>query len=58
MNGCRIPHFGLKRQHQNLKNEILEATDQVLSSGQLVAGRKTKDFEDWLKSKTKTKSFL
>lgn len=55
MNGCRIPHFGLKRQHQNLKNEILEVTDQVLSSGQLVAGNKTKDFENWLKSKTKTK---
>lgn len=47
-----IPHFGLDRQYQTLKNELLEVTDQVLKSGQYVSGYFTDRFESWLKYKT------
>ncbi len=49
-----IPFFGLPRQYHNLKQELLDATDKVLSSGQLVDGLYTKKFEDWLKNRCKT----
>lgn len=51
MSGYRIPFTGLKRQYNNLQEEILEATHQVLSSGQLMNGQKTLDFESWLAHK-------
>lgn len=50
-----IPHFGLAKQYVNLKDELLEATDQVLSSGILMNGPFTTMFEDWLTTRTKAK---
>jgi dTDP-4-amino-4,6-dideoxygalactose transaminase len=55
MSGYRIPHFGLKRQYQNLRDELLDATDRALKDGQLVNGHYTRSFEDWLKYRTGTK---
>lgn len=49
-----IPHFGLKRQYKNLKDEILDATDRALRDGQLMNGHYTRSFEEWLKHKTQT----
>jgi dTDP-4-amino-4,6-dideoxygalactose transaminase len=51
MSGYLIPHFGLVRQHNYLREELLEATDLVLQSGQLIAGEYTKKFEEWLQNK-------
>lgn len=48
MSGFRIPFTGLQRQYNNLRNEILESTDQVLQSGQLMNGPWTNKFENWL----------
>lgn len=58
MNGWQIPHFGLKRQHENLKDEILAATDVALRSGDLIDGAFTEAFCKWLKNKTKTRYAL
>jgi dTDP-4-amino-4,6-dideoxygalactose transaminase len=55
MSGYQIPHFGLKRQYKNLKDELLDATDRALKDGQLMGGHYTRSFEEWLKHKTKTK---
>lgn len=49
-----IPFFGLERQYKNLKDELLEATDKVLSSGNLMNGDYTAKFETWLAMRTKT----
>jgi len=54
MTGYKIPHFGLKRQYNNLREELLVATDQVLQSGSWVNGQYTDEFVGWLKSKTRT----
>jgi len=54
MSGYQIPHFGLARQYKNLKEELLDATDRALSTGQLVGGIYTRSFESWLAVKTKT----
>lgn len=48
----KIPHFGLARQHNYLKEELLSATDLVLKSGQFIAGEYTKKFEEWLQDRT------
>lgn len=50
-----IPHFGLTRQYQNLKEETLDITDKVLTSGILVNGEYTNKFEEWLKHRTKAR---
>ena len=55
MSGLQVPHFGLKRQYKNLKDELLDATDRALKDGQLVGGHYTRSFEEWLKHRTKTK---
>jgi dTDP-4-amino-4,6-dideoxygalactose transaminase len=55
MSGYQVPHFGLKRQYKNLKDELLDATDRAMKDGQLVGGHYTRSFEEWLKHKTKTK---
>ena len=55
MSGLVIPHFGLKRQYSNLRDELLDATDRALKDGQLVGGHYTRSFEEWLKHRTKTK---
>jgi dTDP-4-amino-4,6-dideoxygalactose transaminase len=46
-----VPFFGLDRQYTNLKDELLEATNDVLSSGRLMSGKYTEQFEDWLAKK-------
>lgn len=40
-----IPFFGLDRQYSSIKDEILAATDQVLSSGKVLDGDYTRRFE-------------
>lgn len=55
MSGYQIPHFGLKRQYKNLKDELLQASHDALKDGQLVGGHFTRSFEEWLKHRTKTK---
>lgn len=52
MSTSKITHFGLKRQYKNLKQELLHATDEVLSSGKLIDGKFTYKFCDWLKERT------
>ena len=49
-----IPFFGLTKQYKNLKDELLEATDKVLSSGNLMNSEYTAKFETWLAMRTKT----
>lgn len=48
MTGLQIPFFGLRRQYHNLRQEILDATDGVLRSGQVMNGNHTVEFEHWL----------
>ena len=55
MNGLKIPFTGLKKQYNNLRTEILDATDEVLRSGQLMAGNFTAEFENWLSKKNHSK---
>jgi len=50
-----IPFFGLDRQYNRLKEELLEVTDDVLSSGQLMSGKYTNAFERWLADKNHSK---
>jgi len=50
-----VPFFGLDRQYTNLKVELLEATDKVLSSGRLMSGKYTEEFEDWLAKKNNSR---
>ncbi len=40
-----IPFFGVKRQYQELRKEILDVTDRVYSTGQVLDGHYTKEFE-------------
>jgi dTDP-4-amino-4,6-dideoxygalactose transaminase len=40
-----IPFFGISRQYQNLREELLEVIDQVYSTGQVLDGNYTKEFE-------------
>jgi dTDP-4-amino-4,6-dideoxygalactose transaminase len=54
MTTSRIAHFGLARQYRNLKDELLDATDKVLRSGQLMDGATTAAFETWLAMRTGT----
>jgi len=51
MNGLTIPFTGLKKQYNTLRTEILDATDAVLRSGQLMQGNCTAEFENWLAKK-------
>ena len=55
MNGLKIPFTGLKKQYNTLRTEILEVTDEVLRSGQLMAGNYTAEFENWLARKNHSK---
>ena len=49
----QIPFNGIPRQYAALKTEILDATDQVLQSGNLMTGEWTATFEDWLAKKNR-----
>ena len=53
--GLTIPFTGLRKQYNNLRTEILEATDEVLRSGQLMNGNYTAEFESWLAKKNHSK---
>lgn len=46
--GSEIAFTGLQRQYKNLREVILEVTDDVLATGQHMLGPYTKQFEDWL----------
>jgi dTDP-4-amino-4,6-dideoxygalactose transaminase len=48
MNGLKIAFTGLKKQYNILRAEILDVTDEVLRSGQLMQGNYTAEFENWL----------
>lgn len=49
-----IKFFGLDRQFKNLSTELMDATHEVLSSGILMNGKYTSEFETWLAMRTKT----
>ena len=55
MNGLTIPFTGLKKQYNNLRTKILDVTDVVLRSGQLMDGNYTAEFESWLAKKNGVK---
>ena len=40
-----IPFFGIKRQYQEIKEQLLDITDKVYSSGQVLDGNYTEKFE-------------
>ena len=42
---AKIPFFGVDRQYNNLREEILDATDLVYQSGQMLDGTKTRELE-------------
>ena len=48
MSGYLIPHFGLKRQYDNLQDELLDATHDALKEGVLINGPYTAALESWL----------
>jgi dTDP-4-amino-4,6-dideoxygalactose transaminase len=55
MTGLQIPFTGLKKQYNTLRTEILDVTDEVLRSGQLMSGNYTAEFENWLAKKNRSK---
>jgi dTDP-4-amino-4,6-dideoxygalactose transaminase len=46
-----IPFFGVKRQYANLRKEILDVVDTVYSTGQVLDGHYTKEFENQIAKK-------
>lgn len=55
LTGLTIPFNGLKKQYNNLRSEILDVTDEVLRSGQLMNGNYTAEFENWLAKRNHTR---
>lgn len=55
MTGLQIPFTGLKKQYNVLRTEILDVTDEVLRSGQLMLGNYTTEFENWLARRNHSK---
>lgn len=53
--GLTIPFTGLRKQYAALRNEILDATDEVLRSGKLMNGNNIAEFEHWLAQKNHVK---
>ena len=53
--GLTIPFTGIQRQYNNLRTEILDATDSVLRSGNLMSGNWTAEFEHWLSKRNHSK---
>ena len=51
----KIPFFGVDRQYSNLREEILDATDQVYSSGKTLDSRFTEQFERTIAKMTERK---
>lgn len=52
MHGFLIPHFGLKRQYDNLQDELLEVTHEAMKEGILINGPFTAAIESWLRDYT------
>ena len=50
-----IPFTGIQRQYRDLRQEILDITDRVLSTGQVMDSTYTWKFEDWLAQKNHVK---
>ena len=55
MTGLKIPFTGLQKQYSNLRSEILDRTDEVLRSGQLMNGNYTAEFEAWLAQRNRVR---
>jgi dTDP-4-amino-4,6-dideoxygalactose transaminase len=53
MTGLTIPFTGLKKQYSSIRNEILDVTDEVLRSGNLMSGNHSVEFEHWLARKNR-----
>ena len=53
--GLTIPFTGLRKQYNTLREQILNATDEVLRSGVLMNGNNTAEFEHWLAKKNRVK---
>lgn len=51
----KIPFTGISRQYVTLREEIMDITDQVLTTGQVMDGTWTMKFEDWLAAKNHVK---
>ena len=51
----KIPFFGVDRQYQNLREEILDATDKVYASGRVLDGTYTRQFEKTIAKMTERK---
>lgn len=51
----KIPFTGIQRQYANLREEIMDITDSVLTTGQVMNGECTMRFEDWLANKNHVK---
>jgi len=51
----KIPFFGVARQYTNLREEILDATDKVYSSGRVLDGMYTSLFEQYMRNHTQRK---
>ena len=51
----KIPFTGIQRQYADLRKEIMDITDQVLTTGQVMNGPWTMKFEDWLATKNHVK---
>jgi dTDP-4-amino-4,6-dideoxygalactose transaminase len=51
MHGLKVAFTGLPRQYNNLREEILDVTDIVLRSGNLMSDKYTAEFESWLAKK-------
>ena len=48
MTGFVIPFFGLQRQYEKIKSELLDVTNNVLKSGTLMDGFYTNELENYL----------
>ena len=55
MHGLKVAFTGLPRQYNNLREEILDVTDIVLRSGNLMNSYYTAEFEYWLAQKNQVK---
>ena len=53
--GLNVAFTGLQKQYDQLRPEILDATDRVLRSGQLMSGNYTAEFEAWLAKRNSVK---
>lgn len=51
----KIPFFGIDRQYSNLREEILDATDKVYSSGKVLDGMYTDLFEQFMRKRAERK---